>query len=114
MAWVLTEHDFERVRQGILHMRDLPAGPRLTHEDWRGSVAVFLLVFLSTFPVVIPFVIFRDVEWAMRASNAVAIVLLFVSGFALARYGGYHPWRTGLSLVVLGTVLVAITIALGG
>ena len=27
---------------------------------------------------------------------------------------GYHPWRTGLSMVVLGALLVAITIALGG
>ena len=90
------------------------AGPQLTRDDWLGSVAVFLLVFLSTFPVVIPFVVFQEPRVAMRASNAVAIALMFASGFVLARYGGFSPWRTGLSMVALGVVLVAITVALGG
>jgi VIT1/CCC1 family predicted Fe2+/Mn2+ transporter len=50
----------------------------------------------------------------MRMSNLVAIVMLFVVGFWLARHGGYNPWRAGFSVVLLGIVLVAITIALGG
>ena len=33
---------------------------------------------------------------------------------AVGQHGGYHPWRTGLSMVVLGVVLVAVAIALGG
>jgi VIT1/CCC1 family predicted Fe2+/Mn2+ transporter len=75
---------------------------------------VFLLVFLSTFSIVIPFLVFGNAHVAMRASNLVAIVMLFAAGYMLGRHGGYHPWRTGLSMVVLGVVLVAITIALGG
>ena len=35
-------------------------------------------------------------------------------GYWLADHTGYHPWRTGLSMVVLGVVLLAVTIALGG
>lgn len=88
--------------------------PSLTREDWIGAAAVFVLVCGSTFPVVLPFVLFDNLRVAMRASNAIAIALLFASGFALARYGGFHPWRTGFSMVALGVVLVAITIALGG
>jgi len=50
----------------------------------------------------------------MRVSNGIAIVLLFVTGYAFGRITEYHPWLTGLAMVVLGAVLVAGTIALGG
>jgi hypothetical protein len=72
------------------------------------------LVFLSTFPVVIPFIVFGDIRIALRASNAVAITMMFTTGYWLARYGGFHPWRTAVSVAVLGIALVAIAIALGG
>jgi VIT1/CCC1 family predicted Fe2+/Mn2+ transporter len=72
-------------------MRDLPQAPSLTREDWLGALAVFLLVFLSTFPVVIPFIVLRSAHLAIRASNLVAIVMLFLCGYLLARHGGYHP-----------------------
>ena len=62
-----------------------------TGEDWFGAIAVFLLVFLSTFPVVIPFLLFRAVYVAIRVSNLVAIILMFVAGYWLARHGGYSP-----------------------
>jgi VIT1/CCC1 family predicted Fe2+/Mn2+ transporter len=111
---MLNGEDLERMRQGLLQIGDLPPTPSLTKEDWLGAVAVFLLVFLSTFPVVIPFLVFRNVQLALRLSNLVAIVMLFVLGSWLARHGGHHPLRTGLSMVALGVVLVGITIALGG
>lgn len=114
LASVLTPAQVEAIRQALLAVRDIPERAGLTKDDWRGALAVFLLVVLSTFPVVIPFLFFRQVEIAMRVSNLVAIAMLFAAGYLLARYGGYHPWRTGLSMVVLGVVLVAITIALGG
>jgi VIT1/CCC1 family predicted Fe2+/Mn2+ transporter len=111
---VLTTSDLERVRLALLGQGDLPAAPTLTKDDWLGALAVFLLVFLSTFPVVIPFLVFDQVHVAIRASNLVAIVLLFIAGVMLALYGGYHPWRTGIAMVVLGVVLVGIAVALGG
>jgi VIT1/CCC1 family predicted Fe2+/Mn2+ transporter len=51
---------------------------------------------------------------ALRVSNGIAIVLLFVGGYKLAKFTGFHPWWTGLGMVAIGTVLVALTIALGG
>jgi Ni,Fe-hydrogenase I cytochrome b subunit len=50
----------------------------------------------------------------MRASNAVAIVLLFVTGFFFGRVSQLPSVAVGLTMVVLGLVLVGITIALGG
>ena len=79
-----------------------------------GAAGVFLLVFLSTFPVVIPFFVVREVAFALRASNAIAIVMMFATGWSLGRYAGRSGWRTGLGMVALGIALVGITMALGG
>jgi hypothetical protein len=114
LASFLQPGDFERMRQGLVRMEQLPAAPSLTKEDWIGALAVFLLVFLSTFPIVIPFFFFQNVRLALRLSNLVALVMLFISGSWLARHGGHNPLWTGLAMMLLGVVLVGITIALGG
>lgn len=112
---VLGAPEFERMRRWIL---DQPASanstPRVTLRDLQGAVAVFALVFLSTFPVVLPFVFIADADVAKRASAAVAIGMLFACGFAWGRYAGLKAWRTGLVLVLLGLGVEAIVIALGG
>ena len=61
-----------------------------------------------------PFLFMQDVAAAMRVSNAIAIALLFLTGYAFGRAAGRRPWVMGLSMVVLGVVLVALTMALGG
>jgi len=104
----------EHMRRGLLGITDLPASPTLTKRDWLGALAVFLLVFLSTFPIVVPFLVVTNVRLALRMSNLVALVMLFVTGSWLARHGGHNPFWTGLSMMMLGVVLVGITIALGG
>jgi hypothetical protein len=88
--------------------------PRFGWRDLKAAFGVFLIVFLSTFPVVVPFFLFTPLERSMRISNAVAIVMLYVAGHLLARYAGLRPVRTGLVMVAIGVVLVGITIALGG
>jgi VIT1/CCC1 family predicted Fe2+/Mn2+ transporter len=51
---------------------------------------------------------------ALRLSNAVAIAMLFVCGYAFGRCAGFRPWSTGLSMVAIGAALVGVAIALGG
>jgi hypothetical protein len=114
LASMLADDELERIRQGLNRVDDLPARPHLAREDGIGALGVFLLVFLSTLPIVVPFLLIADVHVALRASNLVAIGMLFGCGYTLARYGGYRPWSTGLAMVALGMALVAITIALGG
>jgi hypothetical protein len=87
---------------------------RLSREDWLGALAVFLLVFLSTFLLALPFVFMDRVAPAMRVSNAIAIALLAIAGVAYGRHIGRSPLLTATAMVLLGVVLVAITIALGG
>jgi hypothetical protein len=114
VADALQAADFARIEH---YLRKIPAPartPRLTMENWRGALGVFLLVFVSTFPVVVPFIFFRDAHLALRVSNAVAIALLFGAGHMLARYAGLRPFIMGAAMVFIGAVLVALTIALGG
>jgi VIT1/CCC1 family predicted Fe2+/Mn2+ transporter len=47
-------------------------------------------------------------------SNGIAIVMLFFTGIAYGRCVGRSPWVFGISMVVLGGIFVALTIALGG
>ena len=114
VASIMTASEMESLRNGLLAIRPVPARPSLTRDDWMRAFAIFLLVFLSTLPVVIPFMIFNEVQLALRTSNLVAIVMLFGVGFVLARQGGYRPVLTGISMVLLGVFLVAIAVALGG
>jgi hypothetical protein len=115
MAAALGGPAMERVRQAIVD-RPPPAagGVRLSLQDLRGALGVFLLVFLSTFPVVLPFVLLANLQLAMRVSAAIAITMMFLCGYSWGRYGGLSPWGAGLTMVVLGVVVEAIIIALGG
>ena len=98
VAAALQSADLERVRE---HLKTLPAPgrPRLSAENWRGAVGVFLLVFLSTFPVVVPFIFMQDAALALRVSNGVAIAMLFGAGHMLAGYAGMRRVPTGLVMV---------------
>jgi VIT1/CCC1 family predicted Fe2+/Mn2+ transporter len=107
--------ELERIRQWIAS-QPVSAIPKVavTTADLKGAFAVFLLVFLSTFPVVLPFVFIDDAGVAKRASAAVAIAMLYICGYAWGRYAGLKAWRTGAVMVLLGIGVEAIVIALGG
>jgi hypothetical protein len=106
--------DFDRIHAHLRQLPPPPERPGLTAENWRGATGVFLLVFVSTFPVVVPFLFIHEARLAMRISNGVAIALLFGAGHMLAGYAGMRRCRTGLAMVAIGTALVALTIAFGG
>ncbi len=105
----------ERVRQWIVDQPPPLAGRvSMKWQDLRGAVGIFLLVFASTFPPVLPFIFIADLALAMRVSAAIAITMLFLCGYGWGRYGGLSPWRAGLVMVLLGVAVEAIVIALGG
>jgi hypothetical protein len=114
VAPVLPTSELERIREHLKQLPEPAARPSLHKRDWWGALGVFLLVFLSTFPVVLPFIFMSKALQALRFSNAIAIVMLFFTGYAFGRTAGYRPWIVGISMVVLGVILVLITIALGG
>ena len=114
MAETLSSTEYEPMRRKLVQLPPPPAYPTLGRQEWLGALAVFLWVFVMTLPVALPFLFMDNVHRAMRVSNAIAIALLFVAGYAFGRVAEYHPWLSGLAMVLLGAVLVVITIALGG
>jgi len=92
----------------------LPERPRLGSRDFGGAIGIFLIVVGSTFPVALPFVLFADVKTALLVSRVLSIAMLFGGGFALGRFAGYGGFKTGAAMAVMGVVLTAAVIALGG
>ena len=114
VASVFQPPQLELIQEGLRRLPDSETRPRLTRRDWLGALGVCILVILSTFPVVIPFLVFENAQTALRISNVIAMVLLFFCGVIFARHAGLRPWVTGLVMVVIGAALVGIAIALGG
>jgi VIT1/CCC1 family predicted Fe2+/Mn2+ transporter len=104
----------EQLRQQM-RVAPLPdTRPRITGRDIGDAVIVFLLVVLSTFPLVVPFMIVDDTARALLFSRLVALVTLFIAGATLARYSSGNVWLNGLAMAAIGAVLMAAIMALGG
>jgi hypothetical protein len=114
VASVMQPAELEAIHQRLNQLPEPPAQAGLRKSDYLGGLGVFLLVFLSTFPVVIPFLLMQHAWWALRVSNAVAIVMLFFTGSAFGRCTGRRPWVMGIIMVLVGAAMVGLTIALGG
>lgn len=114
LAPLLSPEQLETMRQQLIRLPQVPENPHLSRRDWVGASAICLLSFLSTFPVVIPFLVIDDVRLALRLSNLIAMTMLFLCGYFYGKRSGLNPWVTGLVLIAIGAVLVAIAIVLGG
>jgi len=114
IAGVAGGAELEALRRGLVERRDVQPRSHLVWKDIKGALGVFLLVVAATFPVVVPFMVFDRAAVAVRVSNAVALGMLFLAGWLLARYAGGTPWRGGLAMGVTGVALIAAIMALGG
>jgi len=103
----------------LLRQRLASAGRTATRRDITGrdvgdAVIVFFLVVLSTFPLVVPFMMFDEPARALLFSRLVALAMLFLAGATLARYSSGNPWLNGLTMAAIGAVLMGAIMALGG
>lgn len=112
LASTLSPEQLGLLRQKLNETPLEEARPRLTRQDWIGAAAVCGLSFLSTFPIVIPFLFASDTRLALRISNVVA--MLFVCGYAFGYRSGLQPLATGLAMIALGGLFVGVAIAFGG
>jgi len=114
VASMMDPAELDSIRSRLIHLEEPRVGQGLTLADGRAAVGVFLLVFLATLPVALPFVFIHEAHRALRVSNGIALLMLFVGGYYLGQHGGRHPWLTGLGTLAIGVVLVWATIQLGG
>jgi VIT1/CCC1 family predicted Fe2+/Mn2+ transporter len=108
--------DAEALYRSLLTLarRADPVKVSLSTGDLLAAIAVFVLVSATSIPAVIPFLLIDSAHLALRTSNLFLIMLLFVTGYAWARFSGGRPFYAGMTMTCLGLLLVAIAIALGG
>jgi len=113
---LLDPKDAEMFSQAVVkHIAEARFSKRtLTREDFYGAFACFWLVFASCLPAAIPFLIFSQPHLALRVSNFLLIVLLFLVGRKWAQFAGSDPLIGGSAMVAIGLVLVGVAILLGG
>jgi VIT1/CCC1 family predicted Fe2+/Mn2+ transporter len=111
---LMNDEDIDKLSKKMKQLPDPNMKSTLTLKDLWIAAQIFFIVFLSTFPVALPFLLLENVKLAMRVSNATAVVLLFVAGFTLAKYSGLRPFVTALSYAAIGVILVGLTMILGG
>lgn len=114
LASAIGTDGLDQIRNQLIKLPNVTRRVRLTGEDLKRAFALFSLIFISTFPVVLPFVLIRDPKDALRISNVVAIVMMFLCGWSVAKYVGFNKWLMSIAMVSIGILLVGVTIVLGG
>lgn len=114
IAGLMTNLELSELSSRLKNLPEPSKKHLITGTDLWAGVQIFMLVFFCTFPVAVPFGIIDNLEVAMRASNGVALLLLFIGGFLLAGYAGFRRGITAILYTLIGVLLVALTMALGG
>ncbi len=83
-------------------------------EDLLGGLACFWLVFISCLPAALPFLFFSSPHIALRVSNLLMVLMLFIIGMKWAEYAYTGRLGAGLIMAAVGLTLVGVAILLGG
>jgi VIT1/CCC1 family predicted Fe2+/Mn2+ transporter len=113
LAATIGDDGLEQLRQRIAGLTSTSA-VRLGRRDFADAVVVFFLVVLSTFPLVIPFMLVDDTARALLLSRLAALGMLFLAGATLARYSSGNVWLNGFAMAAIGALLMGAIMALGG
>jgi hypothetical protein len=116
LGQLLTPEHRHQVLQWILEgvPRLEPEPVRIKKSDLFTGLICFVIVFGTTIPVLLPFILLKNEVHALRISNALTLAMLFAMGWRWAGFANISRLKTGLALLAMGLVLVVITLALGG
>ena len=115
LSQVMPAEEIQSLHRRLLEQPMPPTSLLIGWRDLRAALAVFPLVFLSTLPVVLPFMVLGEPRHALRIAHAVALAMLFAIGFCYGRSAAARrPWLTARVFTVLGVALIFASIALGG
>lgn len=113
VAQAMTADSFSYIRRAVQsYAQARPA--YWSRQEFAAAGLICALVFASTFPLVLPFMVMQEPQLALRASHAIAVAMLFVLGWKLGRWSGASPLGSGALLALVGVVLAVLCVALGG
>ena len=116
LAPITTENEREALYQRMLvNARQKTAVKAKLHGgDFVSAFALAMVSLVLTVPILVPFLLVDEPLLAVRASNAVGIVLLFLLGYAWATRTSGRPYLLGFAMAMIGVVMTVMTILLGG
>ena len=82
-------------------------------DDFQMFMAIFLMDFITVFPVIIPLYIVDDPQKALFWSHLIAILLFVIIGMTWAKYLNKNMMKAGLAMGVLAIVTVSVTYYFG-
>ena len=113
VAQAMTADSLTYIRRAVQgYARTRPA--YWSRQEFAAAGAICALVFGSTFPLVLPFMLMQEPWLALRVSHAIAVAMLFVLGWKLGRWSGASPLGSGALLALVGVGLAVLCVALGG
>lgn len=113
----LKEEDKERISDEILKRVDptkIEKPEWITKKDLVVILLTFLLVVSTAIPLIIPFIIFNDLMLAIRVSFIIGLGMLFSIGYLWGKYASRNKIRSGIAMMIIGSIIVGITLILGG
>jgi VIT1/CCC1 family predicted Fe2+/Mn2+ transporter len=114
ISQILKKEHISYISNELKNLPEPPAKVFLTLQDLIQALKIFFLVFFSTFPVTLPFIFIDRVQVAIRVSNGIALILLFLCGVYLGTQTRRNKIFMGLAFALIGSILVFVTMALGG
>ena len=121
LDYILEPISDDAVRQKLYasvytHLKDSQPRPvSFNRYDFTGALGHVVVALIAVVPSLTPLLLLRhDPALAIRISNIVSFVVLFIVGYRWGQYTGANPWRTGLLLTAVAMVMVLVAIPLGG
>ena len=113
---ISTEQEREQFYRRVFHNVRAATVPRTTirAEDIGGALLTFLLVMVTAVPAIVPFLFISDRQIALTVSNGLLLGMLFLVGWFWARQARTPPLLSGLSVVLVGMIMVGIAKLFGG
>jgi len=113
VAQAMTAESYSFIRRAVqAYAQARPA--YWSRPELEAAGVICLLVFGSTFPLVLPFMVMEQPWLALRVSHGVAVAMLFILGWKLGRWSGASPIGSGTALAAVGVALAVLCVALGG
>jgi VIT1/CCC1 family predicted Fe2+/Mn2+ transporter len=92
-----------------------PQAVGLQRADVIGAAAVVLLSVAAVMPSLLPLLLLpENTALAIRASNAISILVIFATGYSWGVHTDNNPWKSGLLLASVCLLMVLAAILLGG
>lgn len=92
-----------------------PQAIGLQRADVVGAVAMVLVSVVAVLPSLLPLLLLPErTELAIRISNVVSLLIVFVTGYSWGVHTDSSPWKMGLLLMSICLAMVLFAIVLGG